>query len=173
MRKIIISGILITGSLFADSSWSFDEKKGVAPAEDKFYLKECASCHFGYQSGLLPARSWEKLMGGLSDHFGTDASLESEDKAKILKYLVDNSADKFTHYKRSKRINDSILSNETPTAITKTPYIIKKHREIPSKLIKQKEVTSLANCMACHTTADKGSYRERDIKIPNYGKWDD
>ena len=32
---------------------------------------------------------------------------------------------------------------------------------------KQKEVTSLANCMACHTKADKGSYSERE----NYSKF--
>jgi hypothetical protein len=27
--------------------------------------------------------------------------------------------------------------------------------------------------MACHTKADKGSYSEREINIPNYGKWED
>lgn len=37
--------------------------------------KECASCHFGYQPALLNKASWEKVMGNLSDHFGTDASL--------------------------------------------------------------------------------------------------
>lgn len=149
------------------------EKRGVAPALNENYINECASCHFGYQAGLLPNRSWEKIMGGLEDHFGTDASLEPEDVQTILKYLVDNSAEKFTNYKRSKRINNSISRYSTPIAITKTPYIVKKHDDIPSKLITQKEVSSLANCKACHTTADKGIYGERDINIPNYGRWDD
>ncbi|MDO8453774.1 MAG: cytochrome C, partial [Sulfurimonas sp.] len=111
--------------------------------------------------------------GNLSNHFGTDASLEAADNTKILKYLVDNSAEKFAQYKRSKKINDSISSSETPIAITETRYIIQKHKKIAQKLIEQKEVKSLANCMACHTTADKGSYSERDINIPNFGKWDD
>jgi hypothetical protein len=112
-------------------------------------------------------------MENLDDHFGTDASLEPEDKKKILKYLVDNSAEKFTNYKRSKKINESIPAVETPIAVTKTRYFIQKHRELKPKMIEQKDVKSLANCMACHTKADKGSYSEREINIPNYGKWED
>ena len=173
MKKIIITAVLIAGSLFADSSSGWNQKSGVAEVTDKFYISECASCHFAYQPGLLPHKSWEKVMGNLSEHFGTDASLEPEDNQKILKYLVDNSAEKFRHYKRSRKINDSIASYDTPIAISKTPYFIKEHREIPSKLIKQKEVSSISNCTACHTTAQRGIYSERDINIPNYGKWDD
>ncbi len=172
MKGLIFISVLLIGNLYADG-WSWGQKKGVAPVTDKLYIEECASCHFGYQAGLLPSRSWKKVMSGLDDHFGTDASLEPEDNQKILKYLVNNSAEKFTNYKRSKRINNSISRYSTPIAITKTPYMIKKHKQIPIKLIKQKEVSSLANCKTCHTTADKGIYRERDILIPNYGKWDD
>ncbi|WP_294965492.1 hypothetical protein [Sulfurimonas sp.] len=70
------------------------------------------------------------------------------------------------------RLQISFISkNETPIAVTKTPYFVKKHRKIRENLITQKEVGSLANCMSCHTTADKGIYSERDIKIPNYGQW--
>jgi len=172
MKKFILISLLVAGSLYADT-FDFGEKRGVAPATDEFYMKECASCHFAYQPGLLPERSWVKLMGNLENHFDTDASLEPEDNEKILKYLIDNSAEKFTHYKRSKKINNSIRSGETPIAVTDTKYFIKKHRDIRKDLITQKEVRSLSNCMACHTTADKGSYGERDIDIPNYGRWDD
>jgi cytochrome c len=172
MKKLILISLLIVGSLHA-GLFDFTQKRGVAPVSDKFYEKECASCHFAYQPGLLPSKSWKKLMGDLENHFDTDASLEPEDNQMILKYLVDNSAEKFRNYKRSQRINDSIAKNKIPIAITKTPYFVKKHREIQNRLIVQKEVSSLSNCMACHTTADKGSYSERDINIPNYGKWDD
>lgn len=170
MKKTVIVSLLIVGSLVADGSGN---GKDVAPVTDNFYKAECASCHFAYQPGLLPSKSWEKVMGNLSNHFGTDASLEPADNQKILKYLTDNSAEKFTQYKRSKKINDSIAKEEIPIAITETRYFIKKHREIAPKFIQQKEVKSLANCMACHTTADKGSYSERDILIPNFGKWED
>lgn len=173
MRSLIIFGILVVGTLLTADSWRWGQKRGVAPATDKLYIKECGSCHFAYQPGLLPERSWIKMMSGLEEHFGTDATLEPEDNKHILKYLLVNSAEKFTNYKRSKKINNSISRNQTPIAITKTAYIIRKHDEIPTRLIKQKEVSSLANCKSCHTTADKGIYSERDIKIPNYGRWDD
>jgi hypothetical protein len=151
----------------------FGERRGVAPVTNDFYAKECASCHFAFQPGLLPSRSWKKLMGDLENHFDTDASLEPEDNKKILRYLVRNSAEKFTNYKRSRKINNSIYRDETPIAVSDTRYFIDKHRDIRKKLITQKEVGSLANCMACHKTADRGLYGERDINIPNYGKWDD
>ena len=169
MKKLIIASLLVAGNLVAGSSYG---QRGVAPVRDDFYKAECASCHFAYQPGLLPAKSWTKLMGDLSNHFGVDASLDSADNQKLLKYLLGNSAEKFTEYKRSRRINDSIAAYETPIAVTKTRYFIQKHREIAPRLIERKEVRSLANCTACHTTADKGSYGERAIKIPNYGRWD-
>ena len=50
---------------------------------------------------------------------------------------------------------------------------VREHREIPKKLILQPEVKSFANCNACHTKAESGSYREREIRIPNYGRWED
>ncbi|WP_310441080.1 diheme cytochrome c [Sulfurimonas sp.] len=172
MKKVVFASLLVVGSLVADGQF-FGSKKDVAPVTNDFYIKECASCHFAYQPGLLPSRSWKKVMENLNDHFGTDASLEPEDKKKILKYLVDNSAEKFTNYKRSKKINDSIPAVETPIAVTKTRYFIQKHKELKPKMIEQKDVKSLANCMACHTKADKGSYSEQEINIPNYGKWED
>lgn len=172
MKKLILVPLLAAASMYA-SSIGFTENRGVAPVTDKFYIKECASCHFAYQPGLLPERSWVKLMKDLDNHFGTDATLEPQDNKKILNYLVENSAEKFTNYKRSAKINSSIRDDETPIAVTDTRYFIKKHREIHQNLITQKEVGSLSNCIACHTTADKGSYSERDINIPNYGKWED
>jgi mono/diheme cytochrome c family protein len=172
MKKLVIASLLIAGALMAKNT-SFEELKGVAPATDALYLKECGSCHFAYQAGLLPSRSWERVMDELDKHFGTDATLDSADKQNILNYLQKNSADKSAKYKRSRKMDESIATTETPIAITKTRYFIQKHREIGSELIQQKEVKSLSNCMACHTKADKGSYSEREINIPNYGKWED
>ena len=194
MKYLLIIAMFLAGSLVASSDERYERgydrddddrgyksrsyrdgytKRGVAPVTNELYAKECSSCHFAYQPGLLPERSWVKVMEGLEDHFGTDATLEPEDNKKILDYLVNNSAEKFRNYKRSRKIDDSITRNEAPIAVSKTRYFERKHREIATKLILQKEVGSLSNCMACHTTADKGSYSERDIIIPNYGRWDD
>lgn len=172
MKNILLIPLILICWVFADEDY-YKNSSGVAPVNDEVYMNECASCHFGFQAGLLPKRSWVKMMGGLEDHFGTDATVSKEDHEYLLTYLVDNAADNVSGYKRSRKMNASILPYDTPLKITEVPYFKKEHDEIPQRLITQKEVGSLSNCAACHTTAQKGVYSERAIKIPNYGRWDD
>ncbi|MFA7083108.1 MAG: diheme cytochrome c [Arcobacteraceae bacterium] len=146
-------------------------QKEVAAVNNAFYSKECGSCHFAYQAGLLPENAWRKMMNNLENHFDTDASLDKEEYMTILNYLVANSAEKNMQYKRSAKIVKSIKVGQIPESISKTPYMIEKHNDIRADLITQKEVKGIFNCMACHTTADRGIYTKRDIKIPNYGAW--
>ena len=148
MKKIVMISLCISACVYAGN---------VPPAQNLLYQKECASCHFGYQPALLSKAGWTKVMGNLSDHFGTDASLGKVETQELLAYLVTNAG------------NGKMTTNNDAMQITKSPYFIKEHRKIAPKLIEQKEVGSLANCMACHTTADTGSYSERNIIIPNYG----
>lgn len=169
MKYLIFLAIVIN-SLFAESYSS--GKTDVAPVNNQLYIKECGSCHFPYQPGLLPANAWNKMMTNLETHFGSDATLAPEDFQTLSKYLNDNSAEKNMQYKRSNRIVSSIPSGQIPDSISTTPYMIKKHSELRKSMITQPEVKGLFNCMACHTTADKGSYSERDIKIPNFGSWE-
>lgn len=170
MRYLVFLPIFLS-FLFADDG--FNTKTDVAPVNNQLYIKECGSCHFPYQAGLLPANAWNKMMANLENHFNSDASLSPENFQIISKYLNDNSAEKNMQYKRSNRIVSSLNANQVPDSISTTPYMIKKHREIRKDLITQPEVKGLFNCIACHTTADKGLYGERDIKIPNFGKWED
>ncbi len=151
MKKIALTLALGMGFAFAGS---------VAPVNNALYQKECASCHFGYQPALLNKTSWEKVMENLSDHFGTDASLGKVEQDQILDYLVSNAG------------SGKLTVNNSSMRITESPKFIKEHREVPARLITQKEVGSLSNCSACHTLADKGNYSERAIKIPNYGRWE-
>ena len=168
MRSLILFAAL-SATLLAGSY----EKKGVAPVSDELYKKECGSCHFAYQPGLLPSNAWEKMMSNLQEHFDTDATLAKEDFDAIMEYLSQNSAEKAMEYKRSNKIVKSIKRGDVPESISKTPYMIKKHRDIREDLITQDEVKGIFNCTACHTTAEKGIYSERDILIPNYGRWED
>lgn len=170
MKYLIFLTILIN-SLFAQSY--SNGRTDVAPVNNQLYIKECGSCHFPYQPGLLPANSWNKMMVNLDKHFGTDASLYPEDLQTLSKYLNDNSAEKNMQYKRSNRIVSSLRNGQIAESISTTPYIIEKHKDIRKDLITQADVKGLFNCMACHTTADKGIYGERAIKIPNYGRWED
>ena len=169
MKNLILLLTLATIS-FADS---YSSKPDVAPVKNDLYIKECGSCHFPYQAGLLPSSSWNKIMANLNNHFNSDASLDDKTFQILSKYLNENSAERSLDYKRSYKIMASLRENQIPDSISTTPYIIQKHREIRKDLITQKDVKGLFNCIACHTTADKGIYGERDIKIPNFGRWED
>ena len=173
----LISVSLLNTACQADDdegmSGFFKKQKDVAAVTDPAYQEECGSCHFAYQSGLLPARSWEKVMDGLADHFGDNAELDADVQKKLTDYLVINSADK-SSYRRSQRLLRSLPADQAPTRITELPYFKHEHREIrPNLITGNKEVGSLSNCQACHRTADTGSYSEREINIPGFGKWDD
>jgi len=50
--------------------------------------------------------------------------------------------------------------------ITDTPYIREKHHELDPEVLKRKSIGSLSNCIACHTTAEKGIYEDDNVKIP-------
>ncbi|MDD3325186.1 MAG: diheme cytochrome c [Sulfurospirillaceae bacterium] len=151
MKKIVLLACVLVSFVFGGNN--------VPVVDNALYQKECTSCHFGYQPALLSKASWEKVMGGLNEHFGTDASLSKDDTSTLLGYLVANAGNS-----KITRGNDTIY-------ISRSPYFIKEHRDISPRLISQKEVGSISNCIACHIRADEGSYRSRDIFIPNYGKW--
>ena len=171
MKNLILIITMFVSSLFAESF--SNNKADVAPVNNQLYIKECGSCHFPYQPGLLPSNSWKKMMVNLDKHFETDATLAPEDFVTLSKYLNDNSAEKNMQYKRSNRIVSSLLPGQEADSISTTPYMVQKHREIRKDLITQPDVKGLFNCMACHTTADKGIYSERAINIPNFGRWED
>ena len=70
-----------------DSRFAMFGKRGggreIAPVDNALYKKECASCHFGYQPGLLPAQSWSYIMQNLEKHYGVDASIDEQDRVAI------------------------------------------------------------------------------------------
>jgi hypothetical protein len=181
--KALLSAALLamSSATFSDDhkhgffSRLFDGAKspGVAPVKNPQYLEECGSCHFPYQPGLLPARSWRKVMSGLENHFGENAELLPDDTKNITDYLLENAAD-HANYKRSKRIMDSLRANDAPLRISKTPYFIHKHNELSHAMVQDNpEVVSLSRCGACHTKAETGSFRESEIQIPGFGAWED
>ena len=168
----VIAGTLVAGAVAADDDHFWGKRApDVQPVTNPLYKAECGSCHFAYQPGFLPARSWQKLMAGLGDHFGDNAELEASDRQAIEKYLVVNAADKVEgrrSYKFMRSIGDS-----TPLRITEVRYFRHEHDEIPQRVIKQEKIGSFSNCAACHTRADTGSYAEREIRIPGVGRWED
>jgi hypothetical protein len=152
----------------------FDKELDVAPVKNALYLEECGACHFAYQPGLLPSRSWEKMLSQqeAKNHFEEDIAFEDKAvKAQLMHYLTSNAAE-YSSFKRSRKIMRSLPSSASPLRISETPYIKRKHGEISEKLIVQPDVGSIANCEACHQSASKGIYDDDEIQIPNAGLFD-
>ncbi|MDH5485182.1 MAG: diheme cytochrome c [Gammaproteobacteria bacterium] len=173
--------VVTTGVVYADRDEREGEGRGwfssfrldVAPVTDPLYQEECGACHFAYQPGLLPERSWQKMMTQLDDHFGDNAELVEAKRQQIEAYLGTNAAD-HANYKRSKGFARSIKADEIVLRITDTLYFKRKHDEVPARLVTgNKDVGSYSHCAACHTDAAKGSYNEHEVRIPGVGRWDD
>lgn len=179
---VSLAAVLLVGSVsvwaaedFMGWLLNFERTKGVKPVIDKQYQDECGECHFAYQPGLLPAKSWETLLNAeaLRKHFGVNAELDDDTLKIVRDYAVENAADK-SWYKRSRKIAVATEEGPVPLRITELRYISRKHHDIPAKMIKGNTgVKSLSFCDKCHTQAAKGVYDTDTVVIPNYPDWDD
>jgi hypothetical protein len=179
---VLLAGALLAHGTYAAAEesflgWLFDfgRTKEVKPVTDKQYQDECGECHFAYQPGLLPAKSWDKLLNAeaMRDHFGDNAEMDQDTLRAIHAYAVENAADK-SWYKRSRKIAAETSEGIAPLRITELRYIKRKHQDIPEKMTKgNKGVKSLSYCDKCHTQADEGVYDNDTVSIPNYPDWDD
>lgn len=153
VRSLLIAATLALATLpalvRADSSRLLP---GKVPAA---YTQECAACHTAYPPGMLPARSWERIMTGLDKHYGTDASLDAATVQQLSTWLKVNAGT----YKR--------VAEEPPQdRITRSAWFERKHRKVDAAVWKHASVKSAANCAACHTAADKGDYNDDNIRFP-------
>jgi hypothetical protein len=158
---LVVALMMIPALMFAGDH---KEGKELQKVVNEAYKKNCGTCHFAYQPGLLPARSWGKILDEPGGHPGGMLTIEKNAKREIKNYLVDNSAEKSSG-KRSRKILASI-GNSTPTKISETPYIKEKHRKIKQEIFMQKSIGSRGNCSACHKSAEKGIYDDDDVVIP-------
>jgi hypothetical protein len=156
MFKFSKSLFMIGLGLFILSAPAFGEEY-YPPIKDELVLKECGACHMPFPSQMLPKQSWTKIMAGLSDHFGEDATLNAQKTADIKSYLEANAADsKWLDSKFMRGISET----NPPLRITETPYWIRKHNshEVPARAWNDPKVKSKANCVACHRLASSGNY---------------
>ncbi|MCP4298405.1 MAG: cytochrome C [Proteobacteria bacterium] len=141
------------------------ERRYMMPVNNTLYTKECSSCHWLFLPGLLPERSWRRVMSDLENHFGDDAFLEPEDRTQIENYLIENAADR-TNARRSRKIMRAMDDKDAPIRITGTSYIRRKHHELNDSIYKRKSIRSFSNCIACHPGADDGNFKDDYVKIP-------
>ncbi|MCL4791072.1 MAG: cytochrome C [Gammaproteobacteria bacterium] len=132
-----------------------DGAKKPAPT-NPVWQEECGSCHIAYPARFLPAESWRSMMAALDQHFGSDASVDAQTADTIETFLVQN----------AKRSKSSQKAESSTLRITGTKWFRNEHDEVPAAKWKSPAIGSAANCGACHPGADRGSFRERDIKVP-------
>jgi len=156
---------IFSGKDDTDLTPSEHKKKGfLPPVDNPTYKEQCGACHFAFQPGLLPSGSWEKILDTPGEHNGEEIELDPESKDAIAEYLNKNAAE-HSSAKRAVKIMKS-LDGQTPLRITDTPYIQNKHKSIPRHAFLRESIGSRSNCPACHTTAEKGIYREKSVTIP-------
>ena len=142
-------------------------KQSAAAIQYPLYVEECGSCHMAYPPRLLPPASWEKIMGGLDDHFGENSELGASTRRDLETYLAKTSSSR-SYQKLFRNLGD-----QAPLRITELPYFVRKHDEIPSRFIQGNDkVSSLSQCNACHKKAARGRFDEDDVTIPGVGSWD-
>ncbi|MEO8804750.1 MAG: diheme cytochrome c [Burkholderiaceae bacterium] len=119
------------------------------------YKTECAACHVAYPPGLLPASTWQHVMGNLPRHYGTDASLDDATVAQLSAWLSANAA-----------TNRRFREVPPEDRITRSAWFIRKHDEVPAATWKRPAIKSASNCAACHSGAEQGDFNERNVNIP-------
>ncbi len=129
-------------------------------------VNECGRCHTVYAPGLLPARSWRKMLSELGKHFGEDVSAREPVRLALLKDMEDMAADGAFADMRMRRIAGSVPVNTAPQRITETAFFKFMHDEVPNRFWQHKAIGSPANCIACHPRANEGHYAEREVRMP-------
>jgi hypothetical protein len=173
---IFVTSLTLSGAAWGDS-WSHDDDSSSSsswqPSSravpiNKAFKNECSACHFAYPASFLPSASWVKVMNNLDQHFGENAELDEPIREEITNYLKKNASNRFMP--KASRLSNA---NDVPLRITETSYFRREHDEIPKRMVTgNTKVGSFSNCLACHSQAERGSFRESEVKIPNYGWWD-
>jgi hypothetical protein len=173
MKKTILLAALAVSLAASAADDRFDKKgspgsmMGFLPARDTQYVKECGTCHFPYSPGLMPARSWVRVLDRMENHFGESVRLDPAIRAKLQAYLTSNAAD-VSPYEGSKAFMERIPSTFTPYRLSSVPLFREMHTVIHEVIATKPKVKvrTVTNCNACHRKADEGSFGLIELYIP-------
>lgn len=119
------------------------------------FKAECGGCHLPFPPGLLTASDWKRVMARLDKHYGDNASLDEKTRRELEDFLV-----------RYAATRSRMAGAGDPPRLTGSDWFRREHRKVPETLWHAAQVKSAANCAACHTRAEQGSYSEREIVLP-------
>lgn len=140
------------------------------------FQAECASCHIAFPPQLLAAQDWRRVMAALDKHYGDNASLDDKTRRTLEDFLVRYAGPAgkvgVTGGNPFFGTGRTAQPGELPR-LTQTDWFRREHREVAKADWTHAKVKTPANCAACHTKAAVGSYREREIVMPDGRKWED
>ena len=150
IRHAIFGSFLLAG--ICQTGLADDDRRATSGPLLPAYRQECAACHIAYPPDMLPPASWQRIVGNLPHHYGTDASLDPVTVKTLSTWLAANA---------SKR-------QEAPAEdrITRTRWFVREHDEVPPATWKRPAIKSASNCVACHTRSDQGDFNEHSVRIP-------
>lgn len=144
---------------------SREQMENAVPAVDNpTYQDVCGACHFPLPPGLLPARSWQRLLAGTENHFGQQLGLEAGQLAQLDAYLTEHAAER-TASELAQDILRSVGSS-TPLRVTDVPEIRREHRRLDQSVFERPDVAGRADCPACHRMTEAGIYSDDTVEIP-------
>ncbi|OFX11853.1 MAG: hypothetical protein A2516_05105 [Alphaproteobacteria bacterium RIFOXYD12_FULL_60_8] len=159
------AGALMMSATFAGAadlpeSLTLDGKTYPRTVTDKTTQKECGACHMAFAPARLTGNGWKKLMSGLEDHFGENASLPAETTKHIEDYMVANSFDAKGGF-RAKLTIDTWKKKGVvdPIRLTKVPGWERDHSsDLYKQMVKDFKYDRGSDCMKCHKNAEYGLY---------------
>lgn len=155
IRSFAWTGLLAAG-LALSMVGHADEGNAVHSPLLPEYQQECAACHVAYPPKLLPAESWQRLMRGLPNHFGTDASLDAASVKQLSMWL--------TQHAGMGKTGQTVPPEDR---ITRSVWFQREHHEISPRTWQLPRVRNASNCLACHVRANQGVFDEHEIRVPN------
>lgn len=157
VRPLVLTALVLAFSALVLSRAQAGGGHFFPPVADPVVKEECGSCHLAFAPSMLPARSWQRMMGDLKNHFGDDASLDPQVAARITDYLVANAADNGGQ-RRGEKLIRGLAADAAPLRISELPKWVREHRKVPDWEWRHKDVRTRANCVACHADAERGYY---------------
>ncbi len=128
----------------------------------KAYSDNCGDCHHAHHPSLRTADMWERIVRGLEDHYGEDATVGKKTEEEILAFLKANGAE-FFDTEAAVRLG---RARTRDLRISSARWWKKRHRDIPERVFASAAVGSPANCNACHRDAETGRFDDANIHIP-------
>lgn len=123
------------------------------------FAAECGGCHIAFPPSLLTADDWRRVMASLDKHYGDNAALDDRTRRAIGDFLERSAGS-------GRRTEGANAGNGALPRLTISNWFRRKHDEVPAAAWKDKRIGSAANCAACHSRAEMGSYGERELRMP-------